>query len=76
MQVDHWISVAANFNGSNIPLCDVLEKSLSLSTYLVGQELTAADLAIWGSIYGEYIMLLSYPIDFNFVFSILQFVLC
>jgi len=52
--VDHWISFAASLEPANAAKMDQLEKSLAMASYLVGQSLTAADLAVWGSLFGKH----------------------
>lgn len=46
-EVDHWISLAA---GLKAPQLAGVDRALAMATYLVGQSLTAADLAIYGAV--------------------------
>ena len=54
-QVDHWITFASSLQGNDrdTPKLEQLEKALTMATYLVGQSLSAADLAIWGALFGR-----------------------
>ncbi|XP_046652863.1 bifunctional glutamate/proline--tRNA ligase-like isoform X1 [Daphnia pulicaria] len=49
-EVDHWISFASGLKGSDEDLSKI-EKALFMATFLVGENITAADLVLWGSLF-------------------------
>lgn len=55
-QIDYWIDYAANASaGPNFEaVCNGINDYLALRTFLVGHNLTVADLALWGQLQSEW----------------------
>ena len=55
MQVDQWLDFSSSIvSGAGLEaVCGVVDQFLSLRTYLVGYQLTIADLQVWGQLQGD-----------------------
>lgn len=56
MQIDYWLEYACNnvVAGANFEaVCNGINDYLALRTYVIGHNLTVADLALWGQLQGE-----------------------
>lgn len=51
-EVDHWISFASCMQGNDKDF-ETIEKALHMATYLVGEKISAADLVLWGCLFGS-----------------------
>ena len=56
MQVDQWLDFSDSIvSGAGLEaVCGVVDQFLSLRTYLVGYQLSSADLQVWGQLQGTY----------------------
>lgn len=62
LQVDHWLEFSARrlCGQSDLSLALLeLDKALALRTFLVGHNVTLADLSVWAALKGKSIRLLS-----------------
>lgn len=56
MQIDYWLEYACNnvVAGANFEaVCNGINDYLALRTFVIGHNLTVADLALWGQLQGE-----------------------
>ena len=63
MQVDQWLDFSNSIvSGAGLEaVCGVLDQFLSLRTYLVGYQLSSADLQVWGQLQGNHVKNLCFP---------------
>ena len=55
VQVDQWLDFSTSVvSGSGLEaVCGVVNQFLALRTYLVGYQLSIADLKVWGQLHGK-----------------------